>query len=193
VLRQETTQHKEALEFRWAVARRTVKVAATLGLDKIKAFRKDIHVYGPSVRLRKPGCAGLSIDALWDVFATCIKFADSEDEEARIEFIKAFDSANGRKGVAWNLTFGLYWIRPWRFLSLDHNSKVYVSKKLAITIGLHGPKKRCSAADYLAVMDTLEARFQEASYPVHSYPELSLEAWTYKVLIGLGSRRRSAN
>jgi 5-methylcytosine-specific restriction protein B len=120
------------------------------------------------------------IDALWDVFATSIKFADSEDEEARIEFIKAFDSANGRKGVAWNLTFGLYWIRPWRFLGLDHNSKVYVSKKLAITIGLHGPKKRCSAADYLAVMDTLEARFQEASYPVHSYPELSLEAWTYK-------------
>jgi len=120
------------------------------------------------------------IDALWDVFATSIKFADSEDEEARIEFINAFDNANGRRGVAWNLTFGLYWIRPWRFLGLDHNSKVYVSKKLAITIGLHGPKKRCSAADYLAVMDTLEARFQEASYPVHSYPELSLEAWTYK-------------
>ena len=59
----ETAQRKEALEFRCAVARRTVKVAATLGLDKIKAFRKDIHVYGPSVRLRKPGYAGLS--AIW--------------------------------------------------------------------------------------------------------------------------------
>jgi hypothetical protein len=50
-------------EFRWAVAGRAVKVAATLGLDKIKAFGKFIHVYGPSVRLRKPGCAGLS--AIW--------------------------------------------------------------------------------------------------------------------------------
>jgi hypothetical protein len=49
--------------FRWAVAGRAVKVAASLGLDKIKAFRKFIHVYGPSVRLRKPGCAGLS--AIW--------------------------------------------------------------------------------------------------------------------------------
>ncbi len=29
-------------------------------------------------------------------------------------------------------------------------------------------------------MDILEPRFQEASYPVHSYPELSLEAWLYK-------------
>ena len=49
--------------FRWAVARRAVKVTAILGLDKIKAFGKFIHVYGPSVRLRKPGCAGLS--AIW--------------------------------------------------------------------------------------------------------------------------------
>jgi hypothetical protein len=30
---------------RWAVAGRAVKVAATLGLDKIKAFGKFIHVY----------------------------------------------------------------------------------------------------------------------------------------------------
>jgi 5-methylcytosine-specific restriction protein B len=29
-------------------------------------------------------------------------------------------------------------------------------------------------------MEALEPRFQEASYPVHSYPELSLEAWVFK-------------
>ncbi len=120
------------------------------------------------------------IDALWDVFAAGIAYADTDDDLAREEFAKAFDSANGRRGVAWNLTFGLYWIRPWAFLSLDHNSQVYVSKKLGVPIGLHGPKRRCNSADYLAVMDVLEPRFQETSYPVHSYPELSLEAWLYK-------------
>jgi 5-methylcytosine-specific restriction protein B len=120
------------------------------------------------------------IDALWDVFAAAIEFADSDDNEARDRFAEAFDKANGRLFVAWNLTFGLYWIRPWAFLSLDHNSQVYVSKKLGVPIGLHGPKRRCNSADYLAVMDVLEPRFQEAAYPVHSYPELSLEAWLYK-------------
>ncbi len=122
------------------------------------------------------------IDSLWAVFAAGIEFADTDDgdDECRAKFAAAFDSANGRQGVAWNLTVGLYWIRPWAFLSLDHNSRVYVTKKLSITIGLHGPKKRCNAADYLAVMDALEPRFQEASYPVHSFPELSLEAWLYK-------------
>ncbi len=120
------------------------------------------------------------IDSLWGVFAAGIAYADTDDDLAREEFAKAFDSANGRQGVAWNLTFGLYWIRPWAFLSLDHYSQSYVSKKLGVPIGLHGPKRRCNSTDYLAVMDMLEARFQEPSYPVHSYPELSLEAWLYK-------------
>jgi 5-methylcytosine-specific restriction enzyme B len=127
------------------------------------------------------------IDSLWDVFAAGIRFADSDEDDARVKFAKAFDNANGRFGVAWNLTFGLYWIRPWSYLSLDSNSQVYVSKLLGVPIGRHGPKRRCNSADYLAVMDALEPRFQEASYPVHSYPELSLEAWLYKDPTGEGA------
>ena len=120
------------------------------------------------------------IDSLWGVFAAGITYADTDDDLAREEFAKAFDSANGRPNVAWNLTFGLYWIRPWAFLSLDLYSKSYVSKKLGVPIDLHGPKRRCNSTDYLAVLDMLEPHFQEPSYPVHSYPELSLEAWRYK-------------
>lgn len=120
------------------------------------------------------------IDGLWDVFAACIKFADTEDEDARREFIKTFDNANGRRGVGWNLTVGLYWIRPWSLLSLDHVSQAYITEKLGIMIGLNGPKRRCNAIDYLGVMDILGARFQEASYPVHSFPDLSVEAFAYR-------------
>jgi 5-methylcytosine-specific restriction protein B len=59
-------------------------------------------------------------------------------------------------------------------------SQIYVDKKLGIQIGLNGPKRRCNANDYLTVLDTIEARFQEEAYPVHSFPELSLAAWLYK-------------
>jgi 5-methylcytosine-specific restriction protein B len=82
--------------------------------------------------------------------------------------------------VGWNLTMGLYWIRPWNFPTLDGQSQRYISKKLNIQIGMNGPKSRCNATDYLAVLDTLEARFQEDAYPVHSFPELSLAAWLFK-------------
>jgi 5-methylcytosine-specific restriction protein B len=120
------------------------------------------------------------IDSLWKVFAAAIQFADSGSDEARAAFAAAFDGANGREIVGWNLTFGLYWSRPWSFVSLDANSQQYISRKLGIKIGLHGPKNRCSASDYLSVMDTLNGHFEEASYPVHSFPELSLEAWRYR-------------
>jgi 5-methylcytosine-specific restriction enzyme B len=120
------------------------------------------------------------IDSLWNVFAAGIRLADAEDAKARDDFAGAFDNANGRRGVAWNLTIGLYWIRPWAYISLDHNSQNYITKTLGIPIGLNGPKKRCNAADYLEVMDTLVSKFEDEAYPVHSFPELSLAAWTRK-------------
>ncbi|WMJ09681.1 McrB family protein [Nitrosomonas sp. sh817] len=144
--------------------------------DGIPLLNPQNSWFFPFEKDRKPD----QIDALWNVFAAAIKLADSDTDEARDEFVKAFDHANGRPNVAWNLTFGLYWIRPWTFLGLDSDSRAYVTKKLGVSLGLRGPKKRCNASDYLAAMDVLVSRFQEASYPVHSYPELSLEAWHYQ-------------
>ncbi len=120
------------------------------------------------------------IDALWEIFAQAIAFSDTNDAETRSALTAAFDNASKRWGVGWNLTMGLYWIRPWSFPTLDGQSQDYISKKLNIQIGKNGPKGRCSARDYLELLDTLEARFQEDAYPVHSFPELSLAAWLYK-------------
>ncbi len=120
------------------------------------------------------------IDALWEIFAKAITFSDSDDADIRADFISAYDSATERFGVGWNLTMGLYWVRPWIFQTLDGQSQRYISKKLNIKIGLNGPKGRCNANDYLAVLDTLETRFQEEAYLVHSFPELSLAAWLFK-------------
>jgi len=116
------------------------------------------------------------IDALWEVFAQAIAFAESDDTETRSAFVSAYDNATQRYNVGWNLTMGLYWIRPWAFPTIDSQSQRYISKKLNIQIGMNGIKGRCSATDYLAVLDTLEARFQEDAYPVHSFPELSFAA-----------------
>ena len=120
------------------------------------------------------------IDALWDTFAKAIAFAESEDAEVRSAFTSAYDNTTPRFGVGWNLTMGLYWIRPWDYPTLEGQSQRYINKKLNIQIGMNGPKGRCNASDYLVVLDTLEARFQEEAYPVHSFPELSLAAWLFK-------------
>ena len=125
---------------------------------------------------RKPD----DIDNLWEIFAEAIRFAESEDTEDRASFTKAYDNVTQQFGVGWNITMGLYWIRPWNYLTLDSQSQIYIDKKLGMEIGMNGPKNRCNANDYLNVLDTLEARFKEQAFTVHSFPELSLEAWLYK-------------
>ena len=120
------------------------------------------------------------IDSLWDTFATAIAYADNDGDDGEIlrsEFARAFDNCNGRLGVAWNLTMGLYWARPWALLSLDGLSRGYIKNTLTITINRNGPNRRCSAANYLQAVEMFETRFQEPAYPAHSFPELSLQAW----------------
>ena len=40
----------------------------------------------------------------------------------------------------------------------------FLDAKGSVQIGLNAPQKRCNSADYLAVMDALEPRFEEPSY-----------------------------
>jgi 5-methylcytosine-specific restriction protein B len=120
------------------------------------------------------------IDVLWEIFAQAMSLAASADAEERTAFADAYDRATEIVGVGWNLTMGLYWIRPWNYPTLDSRSRIYIEKKLLIQIGFNGLKGLCSANDYFTVLDALETRFQEEHYPVHSFPELSLAAWLYK-------------
>jgi len=121
-----------------------------------------------------------AIDRLWEVFELALKLTDTEGATVQEAFIRAFDKAQEYKGVAWNLTTGLYWIRPWYFLTLDSRSRQYISKKLGISIPTGGHGNRCNGSEYLELRDKLEKRFYEENFPVHSFPELSLEAWLYK-------------
>ncbi|WGK70379.1 AAA family ATPase [Candidatus Haliotispira prima] len=125
---------------------------------------------------RKPD----DIDALWEIFDRAIAFSDSGDAKARAAFVSAYDNATERLGVGWNLTMGLFWIRPWNFPTLDSRSRDYISEKLNIKIGLNGPQGYAGANDYLTVLETLETRFLEEASPVHSFPDLSLAACRFK-------------
>ncbi len=117
------------------------------------------------------------IDVLWRVFVAAIEFADGLEESAEEKFHDACDAASRIKGVAWNLTMGLFWIRPWFYLPLDRQSRDYISNTLNLLIEKNGPKKRCTADDYLSLKNELEGHFQNNDYAVHSFPELSLHAY----------------
>ena len=118
------------------------------------------------------------IDALWNVFVAASRFVESDEAKYQAKFADIYDTATNVWGVAWNLSTGLYWAHPWEFLTLDSPSRRYITKRLGLPIPNTG-QQPCDAEGYLKLIDDLKARFNEETYSVHSFPELSLEAWLY--------------
>lgn len=117
------------------------------------------------------------IDKLWRVFAEGITSLDRQgDSDSDAAFVEAFDDALQVWGTKWNLTFGLYWSRPWGYQNLDAISRGYLEKELSISLGKEVP----SGTEYLNLLVTLVERFEDENCPVHSFPELSLAAWNDK-------------
>ena len=116
------------------------------------------------------------IDGLWAMFREALEFSDAgEDQSAR--FIAAFDNTIAQRRVAWTLTMGLYWIRPWEFVPLDQNTRQY----LGLSFGIELPRKigegHFAGSDYLELIEQLKERFAVDGAHVRSMPELSFAAW----------------
>ena len=120
------------------------------------------------------------IDALWKVFVAASKMVDGDQLDTRDAFIRAYDEATQVRGVAWNLSTGLYWAHPWEFLTLDSQSRHYINKRLGLNVAISGQQGPCDGRAYLKLLDDLRSRFGEDGYPVHSFPDLSLASWMYK-------------
>jgi len=122
--------------------------------------------------LRIPG----DIDKLWDLFESALSFADGKVEEST-QLIEAFDRAQTVSGVKWNITFGMYWIRPWTFVPLDQNSRALIINELRIPIIKNADNDAISGQDYVNLLESLTTNFLAPNYLVHSFPELTLKAW----------------
>ena len=113
------------------------------------------------------------IDALWSCLDAASRLADSNLPENRAEFVQAYHAAARVRGVSWKLSIGLFWVRPWSFVSLDSRSRKYITDRLSLDI----PEKPSDSEGYLELLDSLNVRFRQDDALVHSFPELSLEAW----------------
>ena len=113
------------------------------------------------------------LDTLWRVFADALKYADHGDEADQARFTESFNDTIPRHSVGPRLATGLYWIRPWFFLTLDGRTVGFLRDRLGVEV----PRGRPDAETYLALHDQLESLFIEGEQPVHSLPELSAAAY----------------
>ena len=123
---------------------------------------------------------GNAIDVLWSTFAAAIRFAEECSPGSRAELIAEFDRALALKNVKWNLSMGLFWIRPWSFVPLDSSSRDYMQSELGMSIPPIERKESSYGAIYLKILDELSDKFADEKCPVQSFPELTLAGWNKK-------------
>ncbi|HPE15646.1 MAG TPA: AAA family ATPase [Oscillospiraceae bacterium] len=120
------------------------------------------------------------IENLWELFARALSLPgpdDAPDGPARDAFLGAYDLVRAQRGIAWNVTIGLYWASPYRFLPLDLNSRNYLRGRLDFRVDLKNPP---TGEAYLSLISRFLGNpytFGNPTYPVHSFPELSHQAW----------------
>jgi 5-methylcytosine-specific restriction protein B len=122
------------------------------------------------------------ISNLWDVFEAGINYADNTSEVPKSAFIACYDKVRRQRGIKWNLTMGLYWIRPFSYLNLDERNRSYLTQdgspyKVNIT-KISNMKQLPSAKTYLDLISVCKEFFVKSDSPHHSFPELSHTAWT---------------
>lgn len=115
------------------------------------------------------------IENLWNLFRYAIIYADQQTNES--EFINAFNKVVSQKGVSWNITMGLYWIRPYTFINLDARNRKLLENnqsrfKPDIDI-MKTLKRMVSAENYLILMK----KTKEIMSEYNNFPELSFDAW----------------
>ena len=66
------------------------------------------------------------IDNLWDFFHAALDYADEPNAANKHRFVSAYDVVLAQRGVKWNLTMGLFWIRPFVYLNLDSRNRWFI-------------------------------------------------------------------
>lgn len=116
------------------------------------------------------------IDNLWRLLAAALELADEDNEANRKRFSEAYDSVLEQKIIKWNVTMGLFWVRPNFYLNLDSSNREYLEKRLPEpTLGKAKAllKKVPAAAEYFWLRGEILGAFNSGTLKCHSFPELS--------------------
>ena len=106
------------------------------------------------------------VPILWKLFESSL----NNDNET---FINCFDKLQQYDGIKWNITMGLFWVKPQRFMPLDGNSREYL-KSLNVDVF----KERDLSGDkYLKLTNILQQKIQSGDIAHSDNLEISWAAW----------------
>lgn len=122
------------------------------------------------------------IDNLWDLLDKAIAYSDEASAENKNAFISAYDTVTKQKMIKWNITMGLYWVRPYTFINLDSTNRAFITDvdnmpHYFTTIFSDINKGLPDGISYLFMCEQAKNALNQKEYEYHSFPELSYCAW----------------
>lgn len=105
------------------------------------------------------------IERLWKVFEDAVLDKDIKDD---------YDALNGQYLIKYNITMGLFWIRPDKFLALDGNNRTNL--KLLGIAALKG-SRFVPYNEYKGIMERLDEKMQSGEVNCTNYAEFSQFAY----------------
>lgn len=132
------------------------------------------------------------IDHLWALFLSALRYAKDPSSPANKEtFAQDFDTVMQQKGIKWNLTAGLFWIRPNTFLSLDSRNRWFLTYKDSMPIDFQQYVSTAissvpSGKQYLEIAEKAAQALAHGSVSYHTFPELSYQAWVISEKVNQG-------
>ena len=122
------------------------------------------------------------IDHLWDLLEAAVAYADDASAENKSAFIAAYDAVTLQKMIKWNITMGLYWVRPYTFINLDATNRAFITDANQMpldftTIFSEIHKGLPNGTSYLLMCEQAKSALSQTAFAYHSFPELSYYAW----------------
>ena len=122
------------------------------------------------------------IDNLWELLEKAIAYSNEASADNKNAFITAYDTVSKQKMIKWNITMGLYWVRPYTFINLDSTNRAFITDvdnmpHYFTTIFSDINKGIPDGTSYLFMCEQAKNALKQKEYEYHSFPELSYCAW----------------
>lgn len=136
-------------------------------------------------RAKDGGRGADDIDNLWKLFEIALKLDKNPDSEKyQHDFVSVYNIVREQFGVKWNITMGLYWIRPYTFINLDSRNRWFLTQMdnlpadyVASARNVLSKNEIPSGEVYLDLCRSCIECMKTAKYKYTSFPELSYYAW----------------
>ena len=121
------------------------------------------------------------IERLWDLFTVALAYADRPTEQTGAAFCRAYDAVLKQRNASWNVTMGLFWVRPYAYVNLSSRDRWFLSLPDRMPPDVNAEVSRLAsppgAFAYLALCDRVLDAMSSGAYDYTTFPELSACAW----------------